>query len=86
MRTNRTFLGLRKLPATAAAWVLPLLLSILMTCIVSLVSTLVGVGLAPQALRLWLSAWGFSWLIAFPSLLVMLPAMRNLTLRIVDAP
>lgn len=86
MQTNRSFLGLRKLPASAASWILPLLLSLAMTCIVSLVSTLVNVGLVPQTLRLWLSAWAFSWVIAFPSLLVMLPVVRRLTLRIVGAP
>lgn len=76
-------LGFRKLPARAAHWLLPLILSILMTLIVSLVSTLVSVGPVPQMPGLWLRAWGFSWLIAFPSLLLLLPIVRRLTSRIV---
>lgn len=84
MRTNRTPFGLRKLPARAATWVLPLLLSLLMTFIVSLVSTLVNVGPVAQMPRLWMSAWAFSWVIAFPSLLLALPIVRRLTGRLVE--
>lgn len=75
---------LRKLPARAAHWVLPLILSVLMTLIVSLVSTLVSVGPVPQMPRLWINAWGLSWVIAFPSLLLILPLVRKLTHRIVE--
>ena len=46
-----TFLGLRKLPARYAGFVMPLLLSILMTCIVSLISTFKGVGWVPPFLE-----------------------------------
>lgn len=48
---------LRKLPARHARVVTPLLLSILMTCVVSLVSTLTGVGGGPGFLAAWLEAW-----------------------------
>ena len=51
-------------PARHARVVTPLLLSILMTCVVSLVSTLTGVGGGPGFLAAWLEAWGVSWLIA----------------------
>ncbi len=47
---------LRKLPARHARVVTPLLLSILMTCVVSLVSTLTGVGGGPGFLAAWLEA------------------------------
>ncbi|OYU45812.1 MAG: hypothetical protein CFE44_05545 [Burkholderiales bacterium PBB4] len=80
----RSIFGMRKLPARYAAWVMPLLLSVLMTCIVSLISTLKGVGWVPGFWRLWLSAWAVSWLVAFPTLLVALPLVRKLTAALVD--
>lgn len=82
----RTVLGFRKLPPRSAAVVLPLILSILMTAIVSLISTLNGVGLAPGFVELWLCAWGLSWLVAFPVLLFVLPVVRRATASIVHLP
>lgn len=78
--------GLPKLPARYAAFVMPLLLSIFMTAIVSLVSTLRSVGPVEGVVALWLGAWGMSWLIGFPTLLLVLPVVRRLTAWLVDAP
>ncbi len=74
-----------KLPARAASLVMPLLLSVLMTLIVSLVSTLKSLGLEAFTLQGWLSAWGVSWLIAFPTLLLVLPLVKKLTAYLVQA-
>jgi len=63
---------------------MPLLLSIVMTCVVSLISTLRSVGLAPDFVRLWLGAWALSWVVAFPLLLVVLPVVRAATERLVE--
>jgi len=76
----------RKLPARYAAVVLPLFLSCIMTCLISGISTLRSVGLAPGVLQLWLGSWGISWLCAFPVLLAVLPLVRRLTAAIVDMP
>jgi hypothetical protein len=46
-KPSRTVLGLRMLPARYGGLVMPLLVSILMTCVVSFVSIVRGVGLAP---------------------------------------
>jgi len=61
------------------------LLSVFMTCIVSLISTLKGVGVAPGVLRTWLGAWAVSWVIAFPTLLLVLPLVRKATAFVVEA-
>ncbi|WP_240811770.1 DUF2798 domain-containing protein [Brevundimonas sp. M20] len=71
-----------RLPARFAPLVMALLLSIVMTMVVSGVSTLRGVGLTDAFLRVWLSAWGLSWLAAFPTLLLILPFVRRLTTRL----
>lgn len=82
--TPRNVFGLRKLPARYAGLVMPFLLSVLMTSIVSLISTFKGVGRVPDFWQLWLSAWAVSWLVAFPALLVALPLVRKLTAVLVD--
>ena len=51
------FFGIPKLPARYGSLVMPLLLSILMTCIVSLISTFNGIGLSPEFAFKWLRAW-----------------------------
>ena len=85
---NRTFFGKtpmtnnaarrRKLPARYAAVISPLVLSLLMTFIVSLISTLKSLGLHPSMPGIWMVAWGLSWLVAFPTLLVVLPIVRRI--------
>jgi hypothetical protein len=77
-------LTLRKLPARYAAVVLPLMLSVLMSCVVSLISTLRSIGPVEGFLGIWLGAWGLSWLVAFPTLLVILPFARAATGAIVE--
>ncbi len=69
----------RKLPARYCALVTPLILSGLMTLIVSGIATLRVLGPTPAFLQSWPSAWGLSWLIAFPVLLLALPLARKLT-------
>ena len=69
----------KKLPASAAKWVMPLLLSIFMSGLVSLLSTIHAQGLVAGVLLAWLSSWAFSWVIAFPVLLLILPVVKKLT-------
>jgi Protein of unknown function (DUF2798) len=76
----------KKLPARYAGLVMPLLLSILMTAVVSLVSSWHGLGLVPGFVGLWLSAWAWSWAVAFPTLLLALPLVRRMTAALVEPP
>jgi len=68
----------RKLPARYAAIVSPLVLSLLMTFLVSFISTLKSLGFQPGLPAIWLTAWGLSWLVAFPTLLLVLPMVRRI--------
>jgi hypothetical protein len=70
--------GRRKLPARYAAIVSPLVLSLLMTLFVSFISTLKSLGPQPNLPAIWLAAWGMSWLVAFPTLLLVLPVVRRI--------
>lgn len=67
-----------RLPATWAPFVMPLILSVCMSFIVSGISTLRAVGPVDHFLGLWMSAWGVSWLVALPTLLIVLPLVRKL--------
>ena len=76
----------RKLPARYAAIVLPLVLSVLMTFVVSAIATLRSLGPGPDFLATWPVAWGLSWLVAFPTLLLVLPMVRRIVGLVVEAP
>ena len=62
-----------------------LLLTSVMTCVISGVSTLLALGPTAEALARWPVAWGVSWLIAFPTVLVVLPFVQRLVRRLVTA-
>lgn len=83
--TRQVMFRFRKLPPRYGGIVLPLLLSILMTCVVSMISTLRNTGFAPRFLSIWLGAWGLSWAVAFPMLLLILPWVRRATAALVEA-
>jgi hypothetical protein len=76
----------RKLPASSMAYVMPLILSIIMSCIVSLISTVKNSGFSGFELQVWLGAWGLSWVVAYPVLLLILPVVRKLAALVVEVP
>lgn len=75
-----------KLPARYIGLVQPLILSIFMSFVVSGVATVKNVGLVEGFIPSWMSAWGISWLVAFPTLLVVLPLVKRVVGLIVDVP
>jgi hypothetical protein len=77
---------LRKLPARFAPLVTAFLLSLLMTCVVSLIATIRSVGLSSAALSLWPGNWAMSWLVAFPLILVVMPVVKRLSSALLDPP
>ncbi len=70
-------MALRKLPARYAHIMLPLIISVFMSCIVSGVATLHSTGMTPDFVHTWMGAWALSWVIAFPTLLTVLPVARR---------
>ena len=51
--------------------------SICMSCVVSGVSVLNTAGFVNKFFGLWMAAWMKSWVVAFPSLLVIAPLVRR---------
>ncbi len=77
---------MKKLPPQAMHIVMPFLLSVLMSGIISFVSTAKALGLSPDLVQSWLKAWGLSWLVAFPAVVVVLPVVRRLAGMLVQSP
>ncbi|RYG61833.1 MAG: DUF2798 domain-containing protein [Alphaproteobacteria bacterium] len=77
---------MRKLPAKYNVVAVPFLLSIVMSGVISLIATVRALGLVDGLLGLWLHAWAFSWCIAFPTVLVVLPTVRRIVGVFVEKP
>lgn len=69
---------LTRLPARYAGFIMPFILSIIMTMVVSAVATWRNLGMGADFPTHWLPAWAMSWMIAFPTLLLALPLTRRL--------
>ena len=66
--------------------IMPLVLTFLMTCIVSGISTFLAVGFSPILPIKWLSSWMVSWAVAFPVMVLCLPFAKKLVLKFVEKP
>ncbi|GKX61634.1 DUF2798 domain-containing protein [Pragia fontium] len=78
-------LGIPKLPARAMIFLVPFFLSFVMSGIVSFISTVKALGLTLMMVSPWISSWGLSWMIAFPTVLFVLPFARKLSLLFVKS-
>jgi hypothetical protein len=65
---------------------MPLVLSVLMTFVVSAISTMKSLGPTSAFIATWPAAWAISWLVAFPTLLAVLPLVRRIVASVVEAP
>ena len=70
-------------PARFAPVLFGLILSGLMSCMVSGISTLRAVGLAEGFFGKWMASWGVSWAVAFPVVLVVAPITRRIVSKLV---
>ena len=61
-------------------------LSLIMSGLISGVSTLSALGLWAVLSTIWLKAWASSWIVAFPSVLVVAPIARRIVGRLVKPP
>ncbi|MGB2468392.1 MAG: DUF2798 domain-containing protein [Candidatus Puniceispirillaceae bacterium] len=70
------------IPAKFAQLLFSFCLSIIMSCVVSGVATLNAAGLDDGFAALWLATWYKSWIVAFPTILVVAPLTRRLVARL----
>ena len=50
----------------------------MMSCIMSLVITTFNVGIVDGLFFMWLKAWGFAFVVAFPTINIIAPIVRKL--------
>jgi hypothetical protein len=77
---------MNRIPHRFAPIVTAFLLSGLMSCMVSGISTLRAIGLVDIFLGKWMTNWAWSWSVAFPAVIVVLPIVRAIVARIVAPP
>ncbi len=53
-------------------------MALLMSCFMSLVISIFNVGFVDNILYVWLRAWAFAFTVAFPTVIVVTPAVRKL--------
>lgn len=58
-------------------------MALLMSCLMSFVITLFNMGFAENLLSLWLQAWSFAFVVAFPTVVVVAPLVRKLTAAVI---
>jgi hypothetical protein len=66
------------IPARFAPVLFGFILSGVMCLLVSAIATLRAFGVGEGAVELWMGAWIFSWIVAFPAVLIVGPATRRL--------
>lgn len=72
-----------KLPQRTLILLVPLLLSFFMSSIVSFISIINSQGISSFQLDIWFYSWMASWMIAFPSVFILLPMVRKMASYIV---
>ncbi|MDF1589662.1 MAG: DUF2798 domain-containing protein [Gammaproteobacteria bacterium] len=57
-------------------------MSLLMSCLMSFAISVHNVGWVPNIISIWLSAWGFAFLIAFPAIILVSPIVNKLVSKV----
>ena len=66
------------IPARYGPLLFPLVMTFFMAGVVSLLLTVVNLGLPPGFLLLWLANWVLAWCFAFPAALLAIPLARRI--------
>jgi hypothetical protein len=65
-------------------YVFSFFMSLLMSCLMSLVISIHNVGLVDNIVLVWIRAWIFAFLVAFPTIIMISPVVRKLVDLVVD--
>jgi hypothetical protein len=71
------------IPARYTHFVFAFFMAILVSCLVSLVITFSNLGLVDQFLPIWMRAWVFAFMVAFPSVVLAAPVVAKLVTWVV---
>ncbi|MCW8933215.1 MAG: DUF2798 domain-containing protein [Gammaproteobacteria bacterium] len=53
-------------------------MALLMSCIMSFVISVFNVGMVADIITIWLKAWGFAFMVAFPTIMIVSPVVHKL--------
>lgn len=74
----------RKLPPASGRYVMPLVLTFLMTFAVAGISTFVAVrAISAFFFASWMQSWMISWAMAFPAMVLLMPLTRRIVASLV---
>lgn len=73
------------MPARYTRYVYAFFMAILVSCLVSLVITFSNLGLVDQFLLIWMRAWAFAFMVAFPSVILTSPVVAKLVTWVVNS-
>lgn len=59
------------------------LMALIMSCIMSFVISVFNVGLHGQIVQVWLKAWAFAFVVAFPTIMVVAPIVKTLVILLI---
>lgn len=78
--------NLPKIHPKHLTWLMPLMLSGIMSGSISCFNLLLNKGWVDGFFSIWLHAWSLSWLMAFPLILIVLPLVRKFLMKFVHLP
>lgn len=58
-------------------------MALLMSCLMSFVITIFNLGFTDNLLTMWLQAWSFAFVVAFPAVITVAPLVKKLTAAVV---
>lgn len=71
------------IPAKYQRFVFAFFMALFMSGFMSLVISLFNVGLVNDIALIWLRAWGFAFVVAFPTVVIVAPMVQKLTAKVV---
>lgn len=71
------------IPKKYSNYVFSFFMSLLMSSIMSLIISIFNVGMIDEIMSIWLKAWGFAFVVAFPTIIAITPLVRKSVLIVV---
>lgn len=68
-------------------WIMPLtglIMVAIMTCVVSFCSTVINMGFSEDFVSGWMKGWGFSFVIASPIFVVLMPRVKKIIEKLTE--
>ena len=64
-------------------YVFAFFMALLMSCLMSFVITLFNIGFVDNLMTIWLQAWSFAFLVAFPAVILVAPLVHKFTALVI---